>query len=265
MPTRNEKIRALIVDDEPLARRGISRALESAAPDVEVVGECKNGREALAAIEEQQPDLLFLDVQMPLLDGFGVIERLGVDNLPAIVFVTAFDEHAIRAFEINALDYLLKPIDPARFQITLERAREQLKNSKAARLEEKLSALLQSIEAVKADSGPVAFQERFVVKEAGRIRFVQASEIDWVSSEGNYVKLHTKETAHLLRDSMDAMESKLNPREFVRLRRSAIVRISRIKELHPLFNGEYEVVLKTGAKISSSRRYRKRLESILKS
>lgn len=258
-----EKIRALIVDDEPIARRGIRQQLRTAR-DVEIVGECSNGREAVAAIKGQRPDLIFLDVQMPLLDGFGVIEDVGVENLPAVVFVTAYDEHAIRAFEVNALDYLLKPIDAERFQITLSRARQQIGGSKTKQLERKLAALLRSLEASKADPPPPVYLERVVIKEAGRVFFLGVNEIDWLCSQGNYVQLHAQGETHLLRETVDGIESKLDPRQFLRLRRSTIVRIERIKELHPLFNGEFAIILKDGTELTSSRRYRKNLDALLK-
>lgn len=258
-----EKIRALIVDDEPIARRGIRQHLQ-AEPDVEIVGECANGREAVAAIDKQKPDLIFLDVQMPLMDGFGVVEAVGAENLPAVVFVTAYDEHAIRAFEVNALDYLLKPIDPERFQKTLARVREQVDGSKAKRLDYKLSALLRSLEEIKGMEAQAAALERVVLKEQGRISFLSADEIDWLCAQGNYVQLHAGRETHLLRETVDGMESKLDPRKFVRLRRSTIVRAERIKELHPLFNGEYAVILKDGTRLQSSRRYRKNLDALLK-
>jgi len=265
MSNQIEKIRALIVDDEPLARRGIRQSLQSVS-DVEVIGECKNGREAVAAIEKQKPDLVFLDVQMPLLDGFGVIEEIGAENLPpVVVFVTAFDEHAIRAFEINALDYLLKPVDPERFKKTLERVREQLKNQQSGQLDEKLSALLRDVESLKEKDVPHEYLRRFVIKENGRVFFLDASEINWISAQGNYIGLHTGNKTHLLRETMDGIERKLNPQEFLRLRRSTIVRIEQIKELQPLFKGEFVVVLKDGTKLSSSRRYRQNLDSLLKS
>lgn len=264
-PPAQQKIRALIVDDEPIARRGIRQQLKSAAPDVEVVGEAANGREAVAAIEKQKPDLVFLDIQMPVLDGFSVVEKLSAKNLPEIVFVTAFDEHAIRAFETGALDYLLKPVDPKRFRKTLERVRLRIKNEQTGELENKLSTLLKNLESARSDLEKKEYLERVAVKEAGRIFFLDAGEIDWVSSEGNYVKLHAKDKSHLLRETMDGLETKLDPRRFLRLRRSTIVRIEQIKELHPLFNGEFEVVLKSGAKLSSSRRYRQNLDALLKS
>jgi len=254
------KIRALIVDDEPIARRGIRQQLR-AEPDVEIVGECANGREAVAAIKGQKPDLVFLDVQMPLLDGFGVVEALDAEDIPSIVFVTAYDEHAIRAFEAGALDYLLKPLVPARFQKTLERVREQIGRSNPRELALKLSALLENLEASRPKSENRL--ERIAIKENGRVLFVQVDEIIWISSEGNYVQLHTASVTHLLRETMDGIERKLDPHKFLRLRRSTIARIEQIKELQPLFNGEYAISLKDGTRLTSSRRYRKNLESLL--
>jgi two-component system LytT family response regulator len=263
MKQATEKIRALIVDDEPIARRGI-RANLKAERDVEIVGECANGREAVAAIEREKPDLIFLDIQMPVLDGFGVVEAVGAENLPAVVFVTAFDEHAIRAFEINALDYLLKPVDPERFQKTLNRVRTQIKNSQTGELSRKISALLENTENSFSRPERAAYLERIAVKGMGRITFLTADEISWISSDGNYVKIHAAGKTHLLRETMDAMERRLDPQKFLRVRRSAIVRIEKIKELQPLFNGEFVVILNDGARLTSSRRYRQNLDALLK-
>lgn len=262
MKNRTEKIRVLIVDDEPLARRGIRHQLKTET-DVEIIGEAANGREAVEAVKREKPDLVFLDVQMPLLDGFRVIETLGAEHLPpAVVFVTAFDEHAIRAFEVNALDYLLKPVDPKRLQKTLERVRRQIKNSHIGEPDEKLLALLRDVQSLKTT--PPEYSRRVAVKENGRIILLDINEINWIAAQGNYIELHAKDKNYLLRETMDQMESKLDPQEFLRLRRSIIVRVAVIKELHPLFNGEFEVVLKTGAKLSSSRRYRQNLDALLK-
>lgn len=260
MKQTTDKIRTLIVDDEPIARRGI-RANLKIFEDVEIIGECANGREAVAAIEKHKPDLIFLDVQMPLLDGFGVVASLGAEITAAIVFFTAFDEHAIRAFEINALDYLLKPVDPERFQKTLERVRGQIRNAKTSSLGERLAALL---ETGASTSARAVYLDRIALKETRCIKFVKTDEIDWISSEGNYVKVHANGKSHLLRETMDAMERKLDPQKFLRLRRSAIVNAEKIKELYPMFNGEYEIVLKDGTKLSSSRRYRQNLDALLK-
>jgi two-component system, LytTR family, response regulator len=255
------EIRALIVDDEVLARRGIRNQLKH-APDVAVIGEASNGREALTAIREKKPDLVFLDVQMPLLDGFGVIERLDKHLPAAIVFVTAFDEHAIRAFEVNALDYLLKPVDPRRFQKTLDRVRAQLNNSQPQRRDEKLLALLENLKS--ANNRRQEYLQRLPLKETGRVSFVDVNDIDWIEAQGNYVELHTGNGHHFLRETMSRIESKLDPARFVRLRRSIIARIDQIKSLQPLAKGEFEVLLKSGHKFKSSRRYRRRLDVLLR-
>jgi two-component system LytT family response regulator len=251
------EIRALIVDDEVLARRGIRNQLNHAR-DVTVIGEAGNGREALAAIREKKPDLVFLDVQMPLLDGFGVIEQLD-KHLPAIVFVTAFDEHAIRAFEVNALDYLLKPIDPRRFQKTLDRVRSQLRTARTTGRDDRILWLLNDLKSRRE------YLQRIPLKQNGRISFLNVSEIEWINAQGNYVEVHTRSAQHLLRDTMDGIESKLDPAKFVRLRRSIIARIDQIKSLHPLTKGEFEVILTRGQQLRSSRRYRRNLDVLIKS
>jgi two-component system LytT family response regulator len=257
------KIRALIVDDEPVARRGIRLSLQG-EKDVAIIGECGDGLEALAAIREQQPDLVFLDVQMPLLDGFGVVEALGSEHLPAIVFVTAYDEHAIRAFEAGALDYLLKPFERERFQKTLARVRRRILNPDSDDFNRRLDALLQSFTAGRRTGDQSRPLERIAIKEAGRIFFIGVSEIDWIEAQGNYLKLHAGGQSHLLRETMDGIEGKLDATRFLRIRRSTLVRIERIKELQPLFNGEYTIVLQDNTRLSSSRRYRKNLDSLLK-
>jgi two-component system, LytTR family, response regulator len=258
------KIRALIVDDEPIARRGIRLSLRG-EKDVEIIGECGDGRAALLAIREQRPDLVFLDVQMPLLDGFGVVAALDYEHLPAIVFVTAYDEHAIRAFEAGALDYLLKPFERERFQKTLARARRQILQPGRDDLNRRLGALLDSLKPESREDEPSRTLERIPIKEAGRIIFLSVGEIDWIEAQGNYVQLHAGRESHLLRETMDGIERKLDPDKFLRLRRSTLVSIERIKELQPLFNGEYVVILQDGTRLSSSRRYRKNLDALLKS
>lgn len=258
-----ENIRTLIVDDEPIARRGIRQQLRLAA-DVEIIGECANGQEAVLAIRQQTPDLIFLDVQMPLLDGFGVVDVVGVDNLPVVVFVTAYDEHAIRAFEVNALDYLLKPIDHDRFQKTLTRVRRQIDGAKTEPLQLKLESLLRHLEESKRESQPAKYSGRVAIKESDRVFFLSVDEIDWINAQGNYIQIHTEGSAHLLRETMKGIESKLDPEKFLRIRRSTIVRIDQIKELHLLFNGEYAVFLRNGTQLTSSRRYRHNLEGLLR-
>ena len=252
------KIKTLIVDDEPLARRGIRQLLESEI-DFEIVGEAGNGREAISAVEKHSPDLVFLDIQMPLLDGFSFIEKMAAVNLPEIVFVTAYDEHAVRAFEAGAIDYVLKPTDPERFHKTLDRVRSRVFSPENKFVENKLADLLNLLKPPAEN-----YLERIAVKENERIRFLNVEKIDWISSQGNYVEIHSGGEKNLVRETMDGIESKLNPKKFVRIRRSAIVRVEQIKELHTLFAGEFEVVLRNGVKLSSSRRYRKNLDALLK-
>jgi two-component system, LytTR family, response regulator len=258
-----DKIHALIVDDEPHARRGIRLALGD-EPDVEIVGECGDGVAALAAIRAHRPDLVFLDVQMPLLDGFGVVAALAAAELPLVVFVTAYDEHALRAFDAGALDYLLKPFERERFKKTLARARRQLLGPDREDFNRRLAALLQEFKSAQTVGAGAQYLERIAIKEGGRIFFLTAAELDWIEAQGNYVRLHAGRDAHLLRETMDGLEAKLDPKEFLRIRRSALVRVARIKELHPLFNGEYAVVLQDGTRLTSSRRYRKNLDALLK-
>lgn len=240
-------IRALIVDDEALARERV-RTLLAAAPGVTVLAECSGGRDAVEAILEHQPDLVFLDVQMPDLDGFQVLEALGDDQLPAIVFVTAYDEYALRAFDVHAVDYLLKPIEPERFAKMLARVRETLGDKGDRRLE----ALL--------DTLPL---DRLVIRTRGRVFFLKPSEIDWVEADGKHVKLHAGKETHVVRQQLQRLEPRLAPHGFVRVHRSAIVNVDRIKELEPWFHGEYVVVLKDGTKLTSSAAHSEALHRII--
>ncbi|MFI5183641.1 MAG: LytR/AlgR family response regulator transcription factor [Vicinamibacteria bacterium] len=250
------KIRTLIVDDEPLARERV-RALLAEEADVEIVGECGDGVEAVDAVVREAPDLVFLDVQIPEIDGFGVIERVGVDKMPVVVFVTAYDQYALQAFEVHAVDYLLKPFDQERFQKAMARAREAVRLRRNGDVNERLVALLQDL---KAPQGPL---ERLVVKSSGRLFFLRVEEIDWIESSGNYVCLHVGGESHLLRETMNGIETKLDPARFIRIHRTAIVNIDRIKELQPLFHGEYDVVLRTGITLTLSRGYRDRIQGLI--
>jgi two-component system LytT family response regulator len=245
----------LIVDDEPLARQRIRKLLE-AEPDMEVVGECSDGRKAVAVIQEQRPDLVFLDVQMPGLDGFGVLEALGIERMPGIIFVTAYDRYALRAFEVHALDYLLKPFDRQRFEKALERARAQINRSRTADVNKQLLALLEDVKTGRK------YQERFVVKSSNRVLFVRVEEIDWIEAAGNYVRLHAGSETHLLRETMSALEGKLDPHKFLRIHRSTIVNIERIQELQPWFHGDYVVLLKDGTQLTLSRSYRQKFQDL---
>jgi two-component system LytT family response regulator len=255
-PSESTKIRTVIVDDEELARDRIQTLLEL-QPDVEIVGVCADGPSAVETIERVQPDLVFLDVQMPGMDGFEVLENLEAERLPAVVFVTAHDGHALRAFEIHALDFLLKPFDQTRFEKALERARSQLTRVNNAALDPRLVSLLEELREERK------YSERLIVKSSGRVFFVRTEEIDWVEASGNYVKIHTKSDAHLLRESMKNMEAKLDPKTFVRIHRSAIVNIDRIKELEPWFHGEYIVIMRDGTRLTASRVFSDRLSALI--
>ena len=250
-----EKIRTVIVDDEPLARRGIRAHLKEER-DIEIIAECGNGREAVQVIERQAPDLVFLDVQMPELDGFGVLASLKQEPLPALIFVTAYDKYALRAFEVHALDYLLKPFDSERFTRALERARAQLERRSISDLSHRLQSLIDDLRTNQK------YAERLVIKTAGRIFFLGVEEIDWIEAADNYVRLHAGTETHLLRETMNSLESKLDPNRFLRVQRSTIINVRRIKELHPLFRGEYEIVLRDGTRLASGRGYRARLQEL---
>ena len=249
-------IRALIVDDEPLARDRL-RLFLAEEPGVEVIGECANGREAVAAIGKESPDLVFLDVQMPELDGFGVLAQLDAARRPAVIFVTAYDQFALRAFDVHAVDYLLKPYDRERFQTALRRALEQLKPAAAGDWNRQLSALLADLKAE-----PKAL-ERIAVKSSGRVVLVRIADIDWIEAADNYVELHVGTETHLHRETMNAMEGQLPAEKFLRISRSTIVNLERVKELQPLFHGEYAVLLRGGARLTASRTYRDRLDPLL--
>jgi two-component system, LytTR family, response regulator len=258
-----QKIRTLIVDDEPLARRNLRLLLEK-DPQIEIIDECRNGREAVTALKNFSPELLFLDIQMPEMDGFDVLAAVGPRQIQAIIFVTAFDQYALKAFEVHALDYLLKPFDNARFQRALDKAKSQIEQRQVDHLSRKLLALLDDRER-NHDGGPAKpYLSRLMVKLASRVILLKVSEIDWIEADGNYAKLHVGRKAHLLREKMHDLEAQLNPRKFVRIHRSIIVNLDRIKEMQPHTNGDYIVVLEDGAKLRLSRSRREQLETRLK-
>jgi two-component system LytT family response regulator len=244
------KIRTLVVDDEPLARERLLRLLKD-EPELELLGECGNGREALDALRRYAPDLVFLDVQMPELDGFAVLEELGPRQPPAVIFVTAYDQYALRAFDFHALDYLLKPFNRERFRQALSRARETIEHNRLGHFDQRLLSLLEDMRQKHT--------ERLVIKTAGRVFFLKTEDVDWIEAAGNYVKLHCGRDAHLLRETMSHLEARLDPNKFLRIHRSTLVNIDRIKELHPLFSGDYTVLLRNGAELILSRSYRDRL------
>lgn len=243
-------IRALIVDDERHARQKI-RTLLASQPDIEIVRECANGDDAVKAITESHPDLVFLDVQMPGRSGFDVLRDAGT-AVRHVVFVTAFDKYAVQAFEVQALDYLLKPFDRARFDKALQRVRERLRDG--IDLHEKLREI---VENMAPKSAPL---DRIMIKSAGRITFLRVGEVDWIEAADNYVRLHAGRDAHLIRETMTNLETQLDRRKFVRIHRSAIVNIDAIVEIRSLFHGDHSVLLRTGAEIPLGRAYRERLE-----
>jgi len=259
-----DKIKTLIVDDEPLARRNLRLLLERDS-QIEIIGECRNGKEAVKAIEAARPDLIFLDIQMPEMDGFDVLDKVGPEHAQAIVFVTAFDQYALKAFEVHALDYLLKPYDDLRFTQALQRAKSQIETREIGKVSKRLLSLLEERESQKELSTQQRpYLTRLMIKLASRVVLLKVDEIDWIEADGNYAKLHVGKKAHLLREKMHDLETQLDPRRFVRIHRSIIVNLERIKELHPHFNGDYIVVLEDGRQLKLSRSRRENLETRLK-
>lgn len=249
-------IRTLVADDQPVARQRLLSLLTEEA-DIEVVGTAASGTEVVHAIERLWPELVFLDMQMPELDGFGVIEAIGPERMPATIFVTAYDEYAVRAFEVHALDYLLKPFGRMRFQKALARARQRLQREKADVLASRLVALVEELRA------PSRQGERLMVRAGGRIVFVDAEQIDWVEAEGNYVRLHVASDSYLMRDTMINLMAHLSEDRFFRIHRSRIVRVDCIRELRLAAGGDYDVVLKSGVRLGLSRLYKDSLQERL--
>jgi two-component system LytT family response regulator len=261
-----EKIRTLIVDDEPLAREGVRVLLEQ-DPDVEVVGECANGREAVLALEDLEPDLLFLDVQMPEMDGFEVLTRVDAACLPVVIFATAYDEHAVRSFEVHALDYLLKPFKDDRFRTALKRAKTQIQQQKVSEVSQRLVALLEhatgDAPSPARSPAPSSYLTRLVIKAGGRVFFINVEEIDWIEAADYYVRLHVGGKSHLMRETMTNLERQLDPRRFQRIHRSTIVQLDSIATLEPYYHGDYVVLLRDGTQLKMSRRYRQKVEAAL--
>ena len=251
-----KKIRTLVVDDEPLARERLTNLL-SAEPDIEVVGQCRDGEEAATAIVDHTPDLVFLDVQMPAMNGFEVIDAVGSERMPLVIFVTAYDQHALKAFQVRALDYLLKPFDRDRFQEALQRARTYIQRDETGDIGRRLLALIKDLRRDQPKT------DRLVVKSGGRLFFLRTDEIDWIEAAGNYVRLHVGPVSHLLRETMNAIEGRLDPEKFFRIHRSRIVNMERIQEMQPWLNGEYAVLLRTGTRLTLSRGYREKLQDRL--
>lgn len=259
-------IQVLIVDDEELAREGMRMHL-ARHPDVEVLGESSSGREAVEAIERLKPDLVFLDVQMPGLDGFDVIQAVGEESMPAVIFVTAHQAPAVQAFEASALDYVLKPFDRERFDRALERARYRLETERLEAWAHNLNSMLAGADKEgKAASSPSSgtpgpFAERFLASRARRKHVVPVAKIDWVEASGDYVKVHVQDGSFLLRMTLVDMEERLNPEQFVRIHRSTIINLDRVKELQPYSNREYIVIMRDGTKLKLSRSYRDRFDA----
>jgi two-component system, LytTR family, response regulator len=247
---------ALIVDDEPLARRSIRKCLK-AFPEFAVVGECGDGASAIAAIRDRRPDLLFLDIQLPESDGFQVLAALGKDAMPVTIFVTAYDRYALQAFEAHALDYLLKPFSEERFRDALEHAKRGLQAGKERGPNRQVERLLEQLTKQKT------FAERIPVPAKGRFVFLNVRDLDWVEAEGNYLRLHSNGNSHLLRGNMNEMESKLDPARFMRIHRSTIVNLQRIREVQPWFRGHHRVVMNNGQELKLSRYQKEKLRTLL--
>lgn len=264
--TASPRIRTIIVDDEPTARRGIRLLLERDG-GVEVVGEASGGAEAVDLILREKPELAFLDVQMPGCDGFEALAKLDAAATPAVIFVTAYDEHALRAFEVNAVDYLLKPYDDARFAAALQRGKDEVRRRQADTVNSRLTQLLDYLQQSGDRAAPSRDEpagDRILLKSSGEIFFLKADEIDWIEAEGDYMKFHVAGRAHLMRETMARLEARLDPKRFIRIHRSTIVNIDRLRKLSPSFAGEYAVILHDGTKLKLSRGYHERIASLLK-
>ncbi|HET7873383.1 MAG TPA: LytTR family DNA-binding domain-containing protein [Terriglobales bacterium] len=256
------KIRALIVEDELLARQRI-RLMATDEPDLEIIGECGSGADALASIERDSPDLLFLDVQMPEMDGFELLQRLPREQLPLVIFTTAYDKHAVRAFEAHALDYLLKPFQPDRFKAAVAHAREQLVTRRESSAARGLLDLLASRQGLSV-AAPVQYLTRLTIKGDDKVSIIKTAEIDSIESAGNYVSVNVGKQGYILRQSLNALEKQLDPEQFLRVSRSTIVNLERVKELQPMFKGEHIIVLQNGKKLPMTRGLLRGVERALK-
>jgi two-component system, LytTR family, response regulator len=250
------RLTVLIVDDEPLAREGL-RMLLADDPEIAAILEAKNGREAVRCVRDGRPDLVFLDVQMPEMDGFAVIHEIGPEEMPAVVFVTAHDQYAIGAFEINALDYLLKPVTAERFERSLARAKARLRSSEPRQEGRQILSLLETI------ASPHSHLRRIAVQSAAKTSFIGVDDIDWIRAAENYVELHVARAVHLLHVTMNTLERSLDPESFVRIHRSLIVNVRRVKEIQPAGHGEYEFLLDGGVRLESGRTYRERIKALM--
>lgn len=253
-------IRTIIADDERLARRKL-RILLGSEPQVEVVAECPNGRQTVSAIRSFRPDILLLDIQMPDLNGFEVLSEISSDEMPQVIFTSAYDQYAIRAFEARALDYLLKPFDQDRLHAAIERASLEIRKS---RDQEFTNRVLELLSTVKSQKKPTPeFEDRLAIRTNGRVVFLNLDEIHWVEAAANYVRLNTAKDSYLFRETISRISDRLNPADFVRIHRSMIVNVRRIKELIPVNSGEYVVILNSGKELSCSRGYRSNLQHLI--
>ena len=252
---KSAKIRALVVDDELISRELLCRLLRSET-DIELAGTASNGPDAVEAINRLEPDLVFLDVQMPELDGFGVVDQIQGTHMPVIIFVTANHDFALKAFEVHALDYLTKPCSRDRVRDALQRARAQIQRDDHRELHDKLNTLLNQVRP------GLKLPERMPVKSEGRILFLRLEDIDWVEAADNYVEIHVGDRTHMLRETLSAMETRLPADRFLRINRSAMVNIERIRELEPTFHGEYTVVLRNGTRLTLTRGHREALRQL---
>ncbi|PTY00072.1 LytTR family DNA-binding domain-containing protein [Opitutus sp. ER46] len=262
-PDATRPVRAVIIDDEPMARRGVHLLLERDA-GVEIVGEAADGVAGLELLQRVQPELAFVDVQMPAGNGFDMLRRLAPEGLPVVVFITAYDEYALQAFDVQAVDYLLKPYDDERFARALERAKEAVRRRRQDDWSEGLAELRQLLQHVREGKpGGTEAPERILVKTSGEIVLLKPDEVDWIEAEGDYVKFHVGGHAHMMRETMARLEARLNPKHFVRIHRSTIVNIERIRKLSPSFAGDYVVILQDGTRLRLSRGFHERLASLL--
>jgi two-component system LytT family response regulator len=271
--TPNQKITVALVDDEPLANRGMRLRLQE-FPEIEIIAECANGREAVREIKALSPDLVLLDIQMPGLDGFGVVRALIGTPAPLIIFVTAYDKYAIDAFEANALDYLVKPVEEERLKDAIHRARDTIRQRAAATRESRLVELLASLSDNERDqikelirdpawADKERYSERLSFKDGTKVVMLDASDIDWIDAAGDYMCIHAGGKTHIIRETMKTLQQRLDPARFQRIHRSAIVNVKKVKELHPHSNGEYFVVLENGSELKLSRSYKEVVQRFL--
>ena len=262
-----KKVRTLIVDDEPLAREGLATQL-AGDPEIEVIGSSSDGNSAVEAIRENRPDLVFLDVQMPKRDGFGVLAELAPEERPVVIFATAYDEHAIRAFEVCAIDYLLKPYSDARFSSAVSRAKDEIRNRRASVLSLKVEQLLDQVRELNGNSSAhrkvPEYADRIILKADGALHFIKTRDVIWIEAQGDFVKVQTQGKTQLVRETLQSMEQKLDPTKFLRIHRSFVVNLEHVRRVELALYGDYVVFVSDGSKLRLSRNYRSKLKSLIK-